>query len=199
MNTNFSVRFQIVRENQDNRMPGIFDNNTTIEMSGPPLSVFNSSRVINPFFLIDSMMAPVDNSSTPTPTPTPHSFLLNNLFDILPMEHQQPGNIMEMFLNQSLQQDQPQVEKATNDMIKQLGSYKRIKDDDSLVGTECVICTDCYKKDEGVRELPCGHIFHKKCIDRWFKEGSVYCPICRKNPFEEKQEKQEDEKVGSEL
>jgi len=195
MNTNFSVRFQIVRENQDNRMPGIFDNNTTIEMSGPPLSVFNSSRVINPFLLLDSMMAPSQPPSPSDNSSSHHSVLLGSLFDIFPME-QQPGNIMEMFLNQSLQQDQPQVEKATTDMIKQLGSYKRIKDDDSLIGSECVICSDCYKKDEGVRELPCGHVFHKKCIDRWFKEGSVYCPICRKNPFEEKQE---EEKVGSDL
>lgn len=190
MNTNFSVRFQIVRENQDNRMPGIFDNNTTIEMSGPPLGVFNSNRVVNPFLLLDSMM-------TPSPSPSDNSsssVLLGNLFDLFPIEQQQTGNIMDMFLNQSLQQDQPHVEKATNDMIKQLGSYNRIKDDDSLIGTECIICSDCYKKDEGVRELPCGHVFHKKCIDRWFKEGSVYCPICRKNPFEEKQE---EEKTGS--
>ncbi len=190
MNTNFSVRFQIVRENQDNRMPGIFDNNTTIEMSGPSLGVFNSNRVVNPFLLLDSMM-------TPSPSPSDNSsssVLLGNLFDLFPIEQQQTGNIMDMFLNQSLQQDQPHVEKATNDMIKQLGSYNRIKDDDSLIGTECIICSDCYKKDEGVRELPCGHVFHKKCIDRWFKEGSVYCPICRKNPFEEKQE---EEKTGS--
>jgi len=41
--------------------------------------------------------------------------------------------------------------------------------------TECCICY------EGVIEgkmLSCGHIYHKECIDEWFKEKRI-CPYCR--------------------
>jgi hypothetical protein len=42
-------------------------------------------------------------------------------------------------------------------------------------GTECCICY------EGIVEgkmLSCGHIYHKECIDEWFKEKRI-CPYCR--------------------
>lgn len=177
MNNNFSIRFQIIRENQESTMPGIFNNNTIIEMSGLPLNT--TSQRINPFFVFDSM---VSGNSFEISSTFP-SIVMNNLFDMISTE--QSDDIMEMFLNQSLQQDQYQIEKATPDMIKGLGSYRRIKENDSLLHEECVICSDIYQKDEGIRELPtCNHVFHKKCIDRWFKEGSVFCPICRNNPFD---------------
>ena len=41
-----------------------------------------------------------------------------------------------------------------------------------------VECCICY---EGVVEgkmLSCGHIYHKECIDEWFKEKKI-CPYCR--------------------
>ena len=28
--------------------------------------------------------------------------------------------------------------------------------------------------------LPCGHQYHKKCIEKWEKEGRNTCPCCRK-------------------
>ena len=45
-------------------------------------------------------------------------------------------------------------------------------------GVECCICY------EGVVEgkmLSCGHIYHKECIDEWFKEKKI-CPYCRASP-----------------
>ncbi len=42
-------------------------------------------------------------------------------------------------------------------------------------GVECCICY------EGIVEgkmLSCGHIYHKECIDTWFKEKKI-CPYCR--------------------
>lgn len=46
-------------------------------------------------------------------------------------------------------------------------------------GTECMVCLE--PMDEGceVRTLPCMHIFHRKCIDRWFAEPGrpPRCPI----------------------
>lgn len=183
MNPNFSVRFQIVRDNQNTTMPGIFGSNTTIEMSRPPISLFNTRNMSSPFFVLESSQTNVQ------PPPFSHdlpSFMMGSLFDMFSTSLEQqpnPPNILEMFLNQSLQTDQTQTEKATPEMIKQLGSYRRIKEDDTLIDNDCVICMSNYQKDEGVRELDCKHTFHKKCIDKWLKEGSVCCPVCRKNPF----------------
>jgi len=45
----------------------------------------------------------------------------------------------------------------------------------------CTICQDHGSAEDTPewRELDgCGHLYHKKCIDRWF-ETSVQCPICR--------------------
>ena len=45
----------------------------------------------------------------------------------------------------------------------------------------CTICQDHGTSEDTPewRELDaCGHLYHKKCIDRWF-ETSVHCPICR--------------------
>jgi hypothetical protein len=51
---------------------------------------------------------------------------------------------------------------------------------------ECCICLQSVNKKEFVRELNCGHRFHKKCIDKWLVKMSkeqehISCPICRQN------------------
>ena len=45
---------------------------------------------------------------------------------------------------------------------------------------ECSICLDNIDLDD-IHELKCGHIFHKECINNWFKQDSIYksCPYCR--------------------
>ena len=42
----------------------------------------------------------------------------------------------------------------------------------------CAICQEDWENDEVVRKLPCNHVFHIMCIDRWFASNNV-CPICR--------------------
>jgi len=42
----------------------------------------------------------------------------------------------------------------------------------------CSICQEVYKENEYSRKLKCGHIFHKKCVDRWLKKNPS-CPVCR--------------------
>lgn len=46
----------------------------------------------------------------------------------------------------------------------------------------CPICMEVMTQ-RNVREMPCGHKFHKKCINKWKNEGNRSCPMCRE-PFD---------------
>ncbi|XP_054819481.1 E3 ubiquitin-protein ligase At1g12760-like [Prosopis cineraria] len=50
--------------------------------------------------------------------------------------------------------------------------------DHSQEHDECCICLAKYKEKEQVRELPCNHIFHQKCVDQWLRIISC-CPLCK--------------------
>ncbi|CAM8991596.1 unnamed protein product [Rhodiola kirilowii] len=45
-------------------------------------------------------------------------------------------------------------------------------------GEECAICLEEYENQDQVREMPCKHKFHKRCVDKWLKMNGS-CPICR--------------------
>lgn len=42
----------------------------------------------------------------------------------------------------------------------------------------CAICQENWEENDVVRKLPCNHVFHIMCIDKWFSTNNV-CPICR--------------------
>ena len=42
----------------------------------------------------------------------------------------------------------------------------------------CVICLDKFEDGLDVLVLPCGHEFHKECIEPWLLKKSNDCPIC---------------------
>ena len=41
-------------------------------------------------------------------------------------------------------------------------------------------CSICLDEPEQCSQLKCGHIFHKKCINKWF-QSSKTCPVCRRD------------------
>ncbi|RDX83142.1 E3 ubiquitin-protein ligase, partial [Mucuna pruriens] len=43
---------------------------------------------------------------------------------------------------------------------------------------ECCICLAKYRDKEEVRQLPCSHLFHLKCVDQWLRIISC-CPLCK--------------------
>ncbi|KAL3742521.1 hypothetical protein ACJRO7_017913 [Eucalyptus globulus] len=45
-------------------------------------------------------------------------------------------------------------------------------------GDCCSICLEDFHRAEKVTELPCSHVFHRRCIIKWL-EGSNSCPLCR--------------------
>merc|ERR1712154_183893 len=46
---------------------------------------------------------------------------------------------------------------------------------------ECMICLERFKLTQAIQRLPCLHIFHIDCIDKWLQSptGNGTCPICR--------------------
>ncbi|KAL4626290.1 hypothetical protein ACB092_05G085500 [Castanea dentata] len=42
----------------------------------------------------------------------------------------------------------------------------------------CCICLAKYVDDDELRELPCFHVFHVDCVDKWLKINAL-CPLCK--------------------
>ncbi|CAO2815323.1 unnamed protein product [Amaranthus hypochondriacus] len=49
-----------------------------------------------------------------------------------------------------------------------------ISNEDAL----CCICLAAYVDNEELRELPCSHLFHTECVDKWLKINAS-CPLCK--------------------
>ena len=39
-------------------------------------------------------------------------------------------------------------------------------------GEECVVCLSSFTQGDELRELACGHVFHRDCIDQWLLPGA---------------------------
>lgn len=50
----------------------------------------------------------------------------------------------------------------------------------SIDDAECSICLSTYDDGDELRELPCGHLFHCACIDKWLYMSAT-CPLCKRS------------------
>lgn len=41
----------------------------------------------------------------------------------------------------------------------------------------CSVCTEDFIENDSVRILPCGHIYHRRCIDPWLLRFGGTCPL----------------------
>eukprot|EP00928_Gymnodinium_smaydae_P037013 TRINITY_DN25762_c0_g1_i1.p1 TRINITY_DN25762_c0_g1~~TRINITY_DN25762_c0_g1_i1.p1 ORF type:complete len:283 (+),score=32.62 TRINITY_DN25762_c0_g1_i1:56-850(+) len=46
------------------------------------------------------------------------------------------------------------------------------------IGDECRVCLCALEQGEDVRQLPCGHVYHAPCIERWLSSSKATCPVC---------------------
>jgi hypothetical protein len=68
---------------------------------------------------------------------------------------------------------------------------------------DCAICTETMTKEENdLWQLPCGHMFHTHCVQRWVLDHSSTCPSCRhdlsnkKTEFSKIKEHQMKQRIG---
>ena len=43
---------------------------------------------------------------------------------------------------------------------------------------ECSTCLESFTASSHLLSTPCGHIFHKHCINEWLDKGDLNCPQC---------------------
>ena len=67
---------------------------------------------------------------------------------------------------------------CVNEYAKKIKIKKRKIKEDELLLNECSICLENYEVGESISILSCGHFFHTKCLNEWFKKKEV-CPLCR--------------------
>lgn len=74
---------------------------------------------------------------------------------------------------------------ASNQEIGQLPVHQYNKTSQmSLESGECRICITDFVEGETLRSLPCLHVYHKECIDKWLQKNAI-CPVCRKSVKQE--------------
>ena len=63
---------------------------------------------------------------------------------------------------------------------EELESYPiTIHSKESDAPSDCNVCISEFEDGESLRRLPCGHKFHKDCVDTWL-EANITCPVCKK-------------------
>lgn len=84
---------------------------------------------------------------------------------------------IDLVTQQSMQEElEPAMVPAADASIKSLKS-KVIDSSDENHGS-CRVCLEDFEAGCEQVAMPCSHIFHKDCIEKWLK-ASHYCPICR--------------------
>jgi E3 ubiquitin-protein ligase synoviolin len=65
--------------------------------------------------------------------------------------------------------------------LRRLISDRLPAPDDTELGPEslCVICRAALSQEDS-RKLPCGHLYHIDCLDRWLSKNKA-CPFCQKD------------------
>ena len=83
---------------------------------------------------------------------------------------------IERVRNASMDTYEVKLVPASKSFIKDV---ERVTLDDSEDADEsCVICMECFEGGFQVIRLPCSHIFHEECGEKWLTTSHL-CPLCR--------------------
>lgn len=151
------------------RQRQILEDNQTNEISRAMISILEETR--------DQMIRnrQFTQGSLPPPQMTRSSELSPNF-----------GLISVRFVTTNPEEEEQRlIPRSTRDVENKLGRYNKFNSGHESIQNEdnCTICQNPYCENEAYRELECKHIFHKKCVDKWFKKGHNKCPLCRHDIF----------------
>jgi len=73
-----------------------------------------------------------------------------------------------------------EVEKKTNTFNYRTKGVEKPESTYDIELPTCIICLSAFEDDQTIRILPCMHMGHRLCIDKWFTKKSN-CSICRRN------------------
>jgi hypothetical protein len=76
------------------------------------------------------------------------------------------------------------VERRSREHIAGTSSESTAQDEIRIIEQEriqpesdCPVCTGHFEESDSVRVLPCSHIYHRDCIDRWLLNFAGTCPL----------------------
>ncbi|CEM24477.1 unnamed protein product [Vitrella brassicaformis CCMP3155] len=78
----------------------------------------------------------------------------------------------------TLQEEPVEAKEGEGEGEGEGGATSRAKTEPPVDDFCCSVCLVEFEEDDEVRVLDCKHVFHKLCIDEWFKAHTV-CPLCR--------------------
>lgn len=71
----------------------------------------------------------------------------------------------------------PKVQSATKSQISSLQVVRFSAKTCDAEEASCAICLSTFQDGNTLRRLPCGHHFHRRCVDSWLHHNKV-CPLC---------------------
>ena len=98
---------------------------------------------------------------------------------------------LNMALRESMETYKPNVTPASKGAIAQLSRYELTEETlKTAQDPMCVICSEEFKVNDVVLSLPCKHLFHAACCEKWLEINNTCC-VCRE-PIPELKKEGED-------
>lgn len=90
------------------------------------------------------------------------------------------------------------------DMCRIIGFHQKengVLDIEKVIecNSTCSICLCEFQVKDRVKRLPCGHLFHKACLDPWFLDVTSSCPVCKRHITQRGMVPKEEDRVDYEL
>ncbi|XP_067949813.1 E3 ubiquitin-protein ligase Arkadia-like [Watersipora subatra] len=153
----------------------VFDNpntNTTAE-STPPIGYFNVGQMHITINHAPQAYQPAQRGQTRN-----HLMGLLHSFHVQHQQpvHRAPTQPPSTTNNRNIGASQKTIDRMT--FAYRYSQSVASESDQCSSNEKCTICISEYKTSEHVRRLPCLHLFHRDCVDRWLNSNKR-CPMCR--------------------
>jgi len=90
-------------------------------------------------------------------------------------------NLLDMLISNNLSADHRDLLKSSFKMLSRTRLVDKLLETtngESQLGEACSICHEEMLANGSEAKLPCGHCFHKSCVQRWLVAGHLRCPLC---------------------